>query len=116
MATIYKPTSRRFLRLRPTHELEADSTTDKADNAQNAGEAGAGKPLRLPQGERPAPLARIRRNRGMTQQELSDAAGASLRMVQLYEQRQNDLSKESVSVVLALAHVLGCEPEDLLKG
>ena len=63
----------------------------------------------------PTPLASIRRNRGMTQQELSDAAGVSLRMIQLYEQRQNDLSKASVSVVLALAHVLGCKPEDLLK-
>jgi len=52
----------------------------------------------------------------MTQQELSYAAGVSLRMIQLYEQRQNDLSKASVSVVLALAHVLGCEPEDLLEG
>lgn len=66
--------------------------------------------------ERPTSLASIRRNRGMTQQELSDAAGVSLRMVQLYEQRQNDLAKASVSVVLALAHVLGCEPEDLLEG
>jgi len=63
----------------------------------------------------PTPLASIRRNRGMTQQELSDAAGVSLRMIQLYEQRQNDLSKASFSVVLALAHVLGCKPEDLLK-
>ena len=57
-----------------------------------------------------------RKQSGMTQQELSDAAGVSLRMVQLYEQRQNDLAKASVSVVLALAHVLGCEPEDLLEG
>lgn len=68
-----------------------------------------------PQTERPTPLARIRRNRGMTQQELSDAAGVSLRMVQLYEQRQNDLAKASASVVLALAHVLGCEPQDLVE-
>lgn len=51
----------------------------------------------------------------MTQQELSDAADVSLRMVQLYEQRQNDLSKASASVVLALAHVLGCEPQDLVE-
>ena len=36
-------------------------------------------------------------------------------MIQLYEQRRNDLSKASVSVVLALAHVLGCEPQDLVK-
>lgn len=63
----------------------------------------------------PTPLARIRRNRGIAQRELADRSGVSLRMIQLYEQRQNDLSKASVSIVLALARVLGCEPEDLLE-
>ena len=43
----------------------------------------------------------------MTQQELAHASGVSLRMIQLYEQRRNDLSKASASVVIALAHVLG---------
>ena len=67
------------------------------------------------QPQQTTPLARIRANRGMTQQELATASGVSLRMIQLYEQRRNDLSKASVSVVLALAHVLGCEPQDLVK-
>lgn len=66
--------------------------------------------------ERPTALACIRKNRGMTQQELADRSGVTLRMIQLYEQRQNDISKASVSVVLALARVLGCEVEDLLVG
>ena len=65
---------------------------------------------------KPTALACIRKNRGMTQQELADRSGVTLRMIQLYEQRQNDISKASVSVVLALARVLGCEAEDLVVG
>lgn len=61
------------------------------------------------------PLAKIRANRGMTQQELADASGVSLRMIQLYEQRRNNLAKASVAVILALARVLGCQVEDLVE-
>ena len=56
----------------------------------------------------------IRKARGFTQQQLSDASGVALRMVQLYEQKQNDLSKAQVNVVISLAKALGCEVEDLI--
>lgn len=59
-------------------------------------------------------LHNIRKARGFTQQELSNASGVSLRMIQLYEQKQNDISKAQVNVVINLAKVLGCEIEDLL--
>ena len=36
-------------------------------------------------------------------------------MIQLYEQRQNDISKAQVNVVISLANVLGCRVEDLLE-
>lgn len=65
--------------------------------------------------QQPTPLAKIRANRGMTQQELADASGVSLRMIQLYEQRRNNLAKASVTVTLSLARVLGCRIEDLLE-
>ncbi len=65
--------------------------------------------------QQPTPLAKIRANRGMTQQELADASGVSLRMIQLYEQRRNNLAKASVAVILALARVLGCQVEDLVE-
>lgn len=65
--------------------------------------------------QQPTPLARIRADRGMTQRELALASGVSLRMIQLYEQRRNDLSKASATVVIALAHVLGCSVEDLIE-
>ena len=59
-------------------------------------------------------LRKLRRERGLTQAELAEAAGVKLRMVQLYEQRQNDLSKASVSVVIRLSNAIGCQVEDLL--
>ncbi|MEE0884230.1 MAG: helix-turn-helix transcriptional regulator [Faecalimonas sp.] len=59
-------------------------------------------------------LHQIRKARGFTQQQLSDASGVTLRMIQLYEQGQNDIDKAQVHVVLSLAKVLGCDVEDLL--
>ncbi len=59
-------------------------------------------------------LAKIRKARGFTQAELAEAAGITLRMVQLYEQRQNDINKAQVDTVLALAKALGCDIEDIL--
>lgn len=59
-------------------------------------------------------LQEIRKSRGFTQQQLSDASGVKVRMIQLYEQRQNDLSKARFEVVLSLAKALGCEIEDLI--
>ena len=59
-------------------------------------------------------LYEIRKARGYTQQQLSEASGVTLRMIQLYEQKQNDIKKAQVTVVLRLAKTLGCEVEDLL--
>ena len=61
-----------------------------------------------------AKLHKIRKARGFTQKELSDASGVSLRMIQLYEQKQNDIRKAQVNVVVSLAKALGCEVEDLI--
>lgn len=63
---------------------------------------------------RKSKLHTIRKARGFTQQQLSEASGVALRMVQLYEQQQNDLSKAQVNVVISLAKALGCEVEDLI--
>lgn len=57
----------------------------------------------------------IRKARGFTQQELSKVSGVTLRMIQLYEQRQNDINKAQVNVVVSLARALGCDVEDLLE-
>lgn len=60
-------------------------------------------------------LGVIRKARGFTQQQLSKASGVSLRMIQLYEQRQNDISKAQVNIVLCLSKALGCEVEDIIE-
>lgn len=59
-------------------------------------------------------LRRIRRYAELTQKELSEQSGVSLRMVQLYEQGQNDLAKAQVGVVMSLAQALHCEIGDIL--
>lgn len=64
--------------------------------------------------KRKSRLYEIRKARGFTQQQLSEASGVSLRMIQLYEQRQNDIGKAQVTVVLNLAKALGCDVEDLI--
>ncbi len=65
--------------------------------------------------QRKTKLQTIRKARGFTQQELSEASGVKLRMIQLYEQRQNDINKAQVNVVVSLARALGCGVEDLLE-
>jgi len=65
--------------------------------------------------QRKTKLQIIRKARGFTQQELSKVSGVTLRMIQLYEQRQNDINKAQVNVVVSLARALGCEVEDLLE-
>lgn len=66
--------------------------------------------------KRKTKLYEIRKARGFTQQQLSETSGVTLRMIQLYEQRQNDISKAQVAVVIRLARALGCEVEDLIDG
>lgn len=59
-------------------------------------------------------LKRLRAYAGYTQKELSEVSGVSLRMVQLYEQGQNDLSKAQANVVLRLSKALHCTVDDLI--
>jgi len=59
-------------------------------------------------------LKRIRTYAQMTQRMLSEKSGVSLRMIQLYEQGQNDISHAQAKVVKDLARVLGCRMEDLI--
>lgn len=60
-------------------------------------------------------LSRLRRARGLSQKELSEASGVALRMIQLYEQKQNDINKAQAASLHNLAQVLGCKIEDLFE-
>ena len=60
-------------------------------------------------------LKRIRTAYGCTQAELAKQSGASLRSIQMYEQRRKDINKASAETLYCLAKVLGCAIEDLLE-
>ena len=60
-------------------------------------------------------LARMRKNRGFTQAELAKETGVSLRSIQLYEQRKNDISRAQYNNLRDIAKVLSCEIEDILE-
>ena len=47
----------------------------------------------------------FRKKANLTQKQLADLSGVSLRMIQLYEQRQNDINKAAASVINKLAWV-----------
>lgn len=55
----------------------------------------------------------IRKQMRMTQKKLSDLSGVSLRMIQAYEQEDQDIRKAEAQSVLSLSRVLGCAPEIL---
>jgi len=59
-------------------------------------------------------LKRLRKYHCLTQKALSEKSGVTLRMIQLYEQGQNDIRKASVDVVYSLAKALDCTVEDLI--
>ena len=61
-----------------------------------------------------SPLKRQRKLAGLTQKQLSKLAGVKIRMIQAYEQNDQDISKAEVSTVLRLARCLGCSVEDLI--
>jgi len=60
-------------------------------------------------------LQRIRKASGKTQKKLAEASGVALRMVQLYEQRKQDINKAQAIALTRMAHVLCCKVEDLLE-
>lgn len=86
------------------HEADVSKFVDSANTIINRNKE-----------EKKSKLHQIRKARGFTQQQLSDASGVTLRMIQLYEQKQNDINKAQVNVVLKLANALGCEVDDLLE-
>lgn len=59
-------------------------------------------------------LAKRRMEAGLSQSELARAAGVSLRSVQMYEQRNNDIKKAQYNRLKAMADALHCRIEHLL--
>ena len=60
-------------------------------------------------------LQRIRKERGMSQSQLAEASGVSIRMIQYYEQGANDINKAEAQTVWKLAQALHCHMEELIE-
>ena len=60
-------------------------------------------------------LKRIRVGYGCTQAELAALSGVNLELVQMYEQRDEDINQASVETVYRLSKVLGCSMESLME-
>ena len=63
----------------------------------------------------PTRLKRQRELCGVTQEELAEQSGVSLRSIQMYEQRVNDIDKAQAQTIYKLSRVIGCSMEDLLE-
>lgn len=93
------------LRLYPTlHEADIEKFTEVAEGI-----------IRQKRINSETNLSRLRKARGLSQKELSEQCGVSFRMIQLYEQRQNDINKAQASTLLSLAQGLSCQMRELLE-
>jgi transcriptional regulator with XRE-family HTH domain len=86
------------------HEADLSKFVDVAERQIKAEAAG-----------KASNLQRIRKASGMTQKKLAEESGVAIRMIQLYEQRKQDINKSQAITLTRMAHVLGCDPEDLLE-
>ena len=60
-------------------------------------------------------LKRIRTAAGLSQKQLAEKAEVSIRNIQMYEQRQNDINKAQADILFRLSKTLGCNIEDLFE-
>ena len=60
-------------------------------------------------------LKRLRKRAGLTQSQLADASGVSVRTLQQYEQRLKNINKAAAETVFQLSRILGCSVESLLE-
>lgn len=59
-------------------------------------------------------LKEVRQAAGLSQRQLAEKAGISVRTLQHWETGERDLKKAAVMTVLALAEALGCDINDIL--
>lgn len=63
----------------------------------------------------PTKLKMIREAKGISQSQLAKKSGVSLRSIQMYEQKINDIDKAQAQTVYKLSRILGCNIEDILE-
>ncbi len=59
-------------------------------------------------------LKEIRKERGLSQSQLSKLSGVSIRMIQYYEQGRSDINGTAALTVYKLCKALNCSFEDVL--
>ena len=52
---------------------------------------------------------------GLSQSQLANLSEVSIRSIQMYEQRQNNINKAQVDILFRISKVLGCKIENLLE-
>ena len=65
--------------------------------------------------EKETNLKQMRIAAGLSQSMLAKQAQVSIRSIQMYEQKQNDINKAQIDILHRIAKVLGCNIEDLLE-
>jgi len=60
-------------------------------------------------------LKRIREANNLSQSQLAERSGVTLRSIQVYEQNHRDINKSQAIVLYKLSQALGCKIEDLLN-
>ena len=60
-------------------------------------------------------LKRIRTMYGLTQAELAEQSGVSLRSIQMYKQRNKNINKANADTLYCFAKTLSCTMEDLIE-
>lgn len=60
-------------------------------------------------------LKRMRMSAGLSQSELAELSGVSIRQIQLFEQRERDINKTQAQTLLKLSKALSCNMENLLE-
>lgn len=60
-------------------------------------------------------LQTVRKYSGMSQRELAEKSGVSIRSIQQYEQKVKDINKAATDSLISLARTLGCKVEDLIE-
>lgn len=88
----------------PLHEAPESKFVDVCKSIMDRNIAQSATKLRI-----------FRKNSGMSQEELAQHSGVSLRMIRAYEQKQQDIRKASADTLLALSRVLNVTIESLVS-
>lgn len=84
----------------PYHEMDITQFADEMDSKMSKANAARR-------------LGRLRRYAELTQRELAERSGISIRTIQQYEQGQKDVRKAAADTVMRLSAALYCRPSDL---